>query len=378
LLLEAIAVRHEVHALCLRREAAAHGVPADAAIRSFERSALDRLLAMRHVLDPAFPLQSTAAWSRGLALAVRDAIRTGDFDVVHIEHIRALRYLPVHPRPPVLFDAVDCVSDLFRLAAAQQRRPLRWLYATEAGRLARAEANALAAVDRVLVASQRDATGLQQLDPRAPITVITNPVDLTRFTAGSDRRSETVVMTGKMSFHANAVAARWLCEEIWPAVRAQHPGARLAIAGAQPRSLRKEAAEDIDVIGYVDDLSGVIRSAAVAVAPLRYAVGVQNKVLEAMACATPVVATPAAVGDLDLRNGRDVLVAGDASEFAARIGFLLDNPDMAREIGNAGRRYVEAHHAPRVLADRLEAVYFELLQRTPSAIVEEAEIASGR
>jgi glycosyltransferase involved in cell wall biosynthesis len=242
--------------------------------------------------------------------------------------------------------------------------------------LAKLESQALDSVDRVLVASQRDADALRERNPHCRITVVTNPVDLERFTPGGGRRSPTVVMTGKMSFHANAVAASWFAEAVWPLVRARHHDARLVIAGAQPpRSVRRLAADDIRVTGYVDDLAETIRSAAVAVAPLRYAAGVQNKVLEAMACATPVVATPAAVGDLAVRHLHDVLIAERPDELAAHVRLLLRDHDFARDVGIAGRRYVERHHSIPALADRLEAEYRATLHRNATRPVHVALIA---
>ena len=165
-----------------------------------------------------------------------------------------------------------------------------------------------------------------------------------------------------MSFHANRVAARWLCDEIWPHVRSRHPEARLLIAGARPpAALLRRRSADVEVTGYVPELSRLIAGAAVAVAPLRYAVGIQNKVLEAMACAIPVVTTTAAVGDLRFEEGGHGFVANDARAFAERICWLLDDRRLAGEMGRAGRDYVERHHAIGPLADELDRYYHDTL-----------------
>src|SRR5206468_11149202 len=124
------------------------------------------------------------------------------------------------------------------------------IFRQEAGRLARFEAQAIASVARVLVASRRDAAGMRALWPQAPVSVLHNPVDLDRFRPGLRRSPNTVVFTGKMSFHANRVAARWLCDEIWPHVRSRHPQARLVIAGARPSaSLLRHRGVGIEVTG---------------------------------------------------------------------------------------------------------------------------------
>jgi len=312
----------------------------------------------------SYPLQSIGAASRSLANATHAAAQSGRYDLIHVEHVRALQYVPARPRIPVLFDAVDCVSHLFELAAVERRGAAGWLFRVEARRTARLEAIALAAADRVIVASEREAVELRKRTCGTAIGVVTNPVDLRRLTPGPAARSKTVVMSGKMSFHANALAARRLCSEIWPLVHAQHPDATLVIAGAAPSaSLRRQVGPNTVLTGYVADMARVLRSAAVSVAPMPYAVGVQNKILEALACATPVVATQAAAGDLRLRHGRELLIAEGSEALAARISFLLSNPDLARRIGNAGRRFVEAHHDVDMVADRLEEQYLEVVHR---------------
>src|SRR5436305_1819774 len=225
----------------------------------YRPTSLDRLAALRHLPDRAYPLQTMAVESLRMRQAVRRAIARTRYDVIHVEHVRAFPFVPLAERHRVLFDAVDCVSDLFAQAAPYQGRARGRIFRQEAGRLARFEAQAIASVARVLVASRRDAAGMRALWPPAPVSVLHNPVDLDRFRPGLRRSPNTVVFTGKMSFHANRVAAEWLCDEIWPRVRARHPEARLLLAGARPpRSLLRRRAADVSVTGYVPDLRALI------------------------------------------------------------------------------------------------------------------------
>jgi glycosyltransferase involved in cell wall biosynthesis len=142
-----------------------------------------------------------------------------------------------------------------------------------------------------------------------------------------------------MDYRPNAEAASWFAREVLPSVRQSVPDAAFYIVGSDPLpEVRKlERLPGVTVTGRVPDIRPYLAHASVAVAPLRIGRGVQNKVLEAMAMAVPVVATPEAIEGLEM-NG-EVLVASDAREFTDRIVSLLRSAKR-KEIGNRARAKV--------------------------------------
>ncbi len=116
---------------------------------------------------------------------------------------------------------------------------------------------------------------------------------------------------------------------------------------------------NIEVTGTVSDIRPFLQKATVAVAPLTYGAGIQNKVLEAMACGTPVVTTPKAVAALDIAHGRELLVAETEEQFAEAALALLNQPEVGRQIGMNGRLYVEKCHHWADIAAQLENIYLE-------------------
>jgi glycosyltransferase involved in cell wall biosynthesis len=104
-----------------------------------------------------------------------------------------------------------------------------------------------------------------------------------------------------------------------------------------------------------------LASATVATAPVPYGAGIQNKVLEALACGTPVVATPRAVAALQVKPGEQVLVGDGPVAFAEAILRLLRSAELRARLGRAGRRYVEQNHDWGTVASRLERVYQETI-----------------
>jgi len=147
-----------------------------------------------------------------------------------------------------------------------------------------------------------------------------------------------IVFTGQMDYAPNIDAVRWFAGEVMPRL----PNARFAIVGRKPsEAVRRLAGPRILVTGAVPDVRSWLTAAEVVAAPLRIARGIQNKVLEAMAMARPVVASPAAFEGIEAEPGRHLLVAGTAEAQAEAVSGLLDDPRRAEALGQAARRRME-------------------------------------
>jgi glycosyltransferase involved in cell wall biosynthesis len=289
------------------------------------------------------------------------------FDVVHVEHLRGAYYGLNLPRVPVVWDSVDCISYLFEQAARDSRSPSgRLMTRFDLRRTRRYEGWLVGQFERVLVTSQADRLALEELaagSAHGPVTVLPNGVDLDYFTPGATRHSNTLVFTGKMSYHANVTAALYLAQHIMPLVWRDKPGVQLTIVGANPprrvRRLAEQFPGQVEVTGSVPDLRPYLRQASVAVAPMRYGAGIQNKVLEAMACGAPVVATPQACAALSAIPGQHLLTGRDSRELGRAVIRLLDDPSLAARVGAAGRNYVEQCHDWGTVVQQLEGIYRE-------------------
>jgi glycosyltransferase involved in cell wall biosynthesis len=369
---------HHVHVVALRppEDAWAPIEPLKARCVGLELFGLTRQQTLMNALRAVpsrLPLQAAygrhaAAWRR-----IRALVATGEFDVLHVEHLRGALLAQQIAGIPIVLDAVDSISLLFdharRGAPGWRQRAMARL---DLGRTRRFEARLPFFCDRLVVTSSRDRDAFVALagpDAAERISVVPNGVATA---PPADRRSQgpdTIVFSGKMSYHANAAAADALVREIMPRVWASRADVRLVIAGRGPSRSLVDAARDprIAVTGFVDDLESHIRAATVAVAPLPYAVGVQNKVLEAMACGVPVVASRAAAQGIDATDGRDWLVAGDSADLAAAILRLLDDRRLQAEIGRAGREFVDRHHRWEQCAGQLVREYSQASERHQDA-----------
>jgi polysaccharide biosynthesis protein PslH len=373
------ALGHEVTLICL----AGRGEESEAlaALRRTCRevvvvttSARRAAAAALRALPSSLPLQ--AAYGASDALVREAQARADRHDVVHIEHLRGSSYGPPLSGCPLVLDAVDCISLLFERALRQSESwGSRARALLDLARSRRAEGRYGETFEQVVVASSEDAWALRQIQapgvPAPHIEVIPNGVDLDMFRpAGCKREAATLVLSGKMSYHANEAAALYLGREIMPRVWRERRDARCVIVGRDPTAPVRALAADprVAVVGGVPSISRFLQRATVAVAPLRYGVGIQNKVLEAMATATAVVATPQATVALGARAGEELAVAGTPEAFAATVLELLESPGRRAALGAAARRYVEANHNWRHSAARLADLYWAALAHGPSPL----------
>lgn len=332
------------------------------------------------------PLWAAYCKSPNLMHLLRDLTQSHRYDVAHVEHLRAAHFVRALPRElPTVFDAVDCITALRRQMAVQTggRAANRLLSWAEWAKLRRYEPRAYRVYGRIAVTSWHDADALQALASNLPpIDVVPNGVDLDYFHAntGTDTGketnffSDTLVFSGKMNYHANDDAARFLLDDVLPRLRQIRPGVRVVVAGSRPTQALQAAAArarsngEVIVTGYVDDLRPHLWGAWAAVCPMRVGVGIQNKVLEALAVGRPVVCTPLAARAFTpaSQNGSDAggplanalwVAHGPEALAQACAEVLALTPDGWERAGHAARQYVEDHHDWRQAADTFTQMY---------------------
>jgi len=280
------------------------------------------------------------------------------FDVTHAFMLRMLPYLARVDAPRVL-DALDSMTLRMRRNVQVERPPRSWLFREELRRVVEYERTVGASVERVLVASDRDRDSFAG----ASVVVIPNGVDAERFRPDPVRRRPgTIVFSGTMSYPPNVRAAVWFARECLPRVRADAPEARFVVAGAAPsREVRRLAVlPGVEVTGFVPSMADTLNTASVAIAPMQSGAGIQNKVLEAMACGRAVVTTTIGLGGIEARPDAEVIVADGADEFAGAVTRLLRDDGRAAELGQAARACVLERYTWDRAADAVDRIYAEL------------------
>jgi sugar transferase (PEP-CTERM/EpsH1 system associated) len=288
-------------------------------------------------LPTSMPLTHTLLDSPGVDAALADVVQANRPDVVlaYCSGVARLALTEHLKNIPLVLDMVDVDSAKWRALGRRTRSPLGWVYAREARCLGRFEAEIVAHARTTLVVNERERETLARACPRADIKVVANGIDLEQFRPSGHSRAGAprVVFCGVMNYQPNEEAALNLVQRIWPLVRAERHDARLLIVGAHPTARLRQAAErdsTIEVTGSVRDVRPYLWNAAVSVAPLITARGLQNKVLEALAADLPVVTTPAVAQGLPASALAGCIVAESEAESAAAILSLLRRSSTER------------------------------------------------
>ena len=264
-----------------------------------------------------------------------------------------------------ILDMVDIDSEKWRAYARCHRWPMRAIYAREADTLLALERQLVRQFDFTLFVSEAEASRFAVLAPESDgrIGWMDNGVDLETFSPKHTfaspyaRGSTNIVFTGTMNYWPNIDAVKWFAETTLPRVREKYWSANFYIVGTKPHQAvrRLDRNPGVVVTGRVPDVRPFLAHADVVVAPLRIARGTQNKILEAMAMARPVVATPEGFEGLRAIPGRDLLIAKTPDAIAQSIIDILDNrhPHLA----SAARRAVEDNHQWTRTLQALDAIF---------------------
>lgn len=262
------------------------------------------------------------------------------------------QYLTAYPDLHRVIDFVDVDSDKWGQYAERKPWPLNWVYRREARTLLAFERRIAGSFDASTFVSPAEAELFLQLAPECAgrVSHYSNGVDLEYFSPARDydnpypSSARVLAFTGAMDYWANVDAVAWFAREVFPAIHAQFPDARFYIVGSRPTAEVQALANDtIVVTGSVPDIRPYLAHAQIAVAPLRIARGIQNKVLEAMAMAKAVVVSPQALEGIAAEPGLEVLLAPDPAAFIAHIAAQLAQPDAM--LGQAARRRVEQSYS---------------------------------
>jgi glycosyltransferase involved in cell wall biosynthesis len=236
-----------------------------------------------------------------------------------------------------VFLDIDDPEHIRRLSAARVRGPIDLR--------TRLDLLKLRWFERRVVRRCRQAFVCQEQDAKAfvpPATVVPNTVVFPQAPPARDPDSKTVLFVGNLSGMANRDGLLWFVNHVWPVVLDRQPDCILRVVGKEAETvLNDDCGQNIQTVGFVEDIGQEYRRAHVAIAPIRFGTGTRIKILEAMSYGCPVISTPEGWDGIAATPGADLVEARDVSEMAAAIDRMITEPEWAQQIGSRGRLLVQ-------------------------------------
>lgn len=294
------------------------------------------------LFDRSMPLQCALYTSYAFRRKFREVEERFEPENLYSVTVRPLFNIDKSKKPLVV-DLIDSLGLNFFRRSASSNFIKKYLLAYEASRILNFERSVAQRAKQCFVVSHVDRAyiGLNG------INVLPLGIDFNQFEKKHCFNQEpTIVFGGNMFYQPNIEAALWFVNNCWSDVKILVPEARLVIAGNNPVPEIKSLEIDpkITVTGRVESMAAVINACQVAIAPMQSGSGMQNKILEAMACAVPVVATSIGLGDIKAIHNQDILIGDTPEAIVELVVFLLKNKNNRIKIGEAGYQYVREWH----------------------------------
>ena len=304
------------------------------------KGVLDYLYRLPH----AAPYSVTKYTDQAVRRAVAERLSSGKIDLAICDFLAAsLNFPDTLPIPCVLFQH-NVESSLWQRMATTETHSLRKLsYIYEAARMLRYERRTLGKFHHILAVSENDRQQMLEMDTRCEITVVPTGVDVAKFPVAppSTITPPRIVFTGSMDWEPNIDAMEYFCAQVWPRILSEYPDAIFQIVGRNPFArVQRLASQSVQVTGTVPSVKDYLRDATIVVVPLRIGGGTRLKIYEAMAMGKALVSTSIGAEGLSFENGRDLMLADDASSFADAILLLLRDGEVRRRFEHAARELV--------------------------------------
>jgi glycosyltransferase involved in cell wall biosynthesis len=260
--------------------------------------------------------------------------------------------------PSVLFQH-NVESEIWRRHADTAGNPVKkMLYRMEFRKMLRYERAAVRKFQHVIAVSENDRALMTKWVDGDRVTVVPTGVDLAQYRPAPnplDTSAPLVTFVGAMEWEPNVDGVEYFCAEVWPAIKAEVPQARLRIVGRNPdRRVQKWASNSInndnsiEVTGRVPSVVEHLRQSAVIIVPLRIGGGTRLKIYEAMATGKAVVSTTIGAEGLDVHHGHDIMLADDPRSFAQAVIMLLRDPELRRRYENAAAETAARYDWPAI------------------------------
>lgn len=362
--LESLARQHELHLLSF--VAGHEEIEYVEVLKEFckdvqvvKKSRLESIMTVGTNIWKPLPLQVLYYRSKKMVQLVKKKLATCTFDAAYIHLFRMAPYLESFQEIYRIVDLTDVISREIARSIPYRSLLSRLLYTFEYPRIHRYERIVARNFEEVWLIAEADRLELLRDCPDANIQVITNGIDTRHFFPnGEAPQQNSIIFTGHFGVAHNIDAALLLAYQILPIVQKTYPESTLTLVGAEPsvEVQKLDSLPGVRVTGFVPDLNTYLNRSTVFAAPLRFAAGVQNKVLEAMAAARPVITTSIVNEGLGASAGKELVIADTPQDMAREIIHLFQQPAVASKLGKAAKLFVTSRYTWDLVLNRINKI----------------------
>ncbi len=269
------------------------------------------------------PFQCLYHYEKSAAKKIKEVGTVFSPDKIFFQLLRTTAYASLFDPDNCVIDLMDCFSYNYLLRSKKSILFTGFFYQREYIRTKKYESQLLKRYSRIVIISQRDKFLLPENNES--VLVVPNGVMLQEENKGS--KNTDILFTGNLRYLPNIEAAKYLCKQIVPVLIKDSPGLKIMIAGANPHpAVLALQNQHIKVNKDIQDMNALKKSAKLFIAPMFLNTGIQNKILEAMACGIPALTTPQAADAIGAIPGYHLFIALSAQEFSKEAKTILEMP----------------------------------------------------
>lgn len=367
-LLKQLADKHEITLFALIKDQAEKKYiseiePYCQKVKVFKRS--KRPFTLRNVVKTAFssyPFLVMRNHVTQAVKAIKQELSNHNYDLIHAETFYMMPHLPQTQIPTIL--AEQTIEYLgYESYARKTPWPIKQLLNVDINKIKHWEKYYWQETDRLIVMSQQDKQYIENIiQDSDKIEVVANGVDINWFNQKAQKlpQKPTILYVGTFKWLPNIEAVEFLVEKVWPLIKNQLPQAQLKIVGNAPtkKILSYQQTEpDVIVTGRVPDIRGAFKKSHVLVAPVFSGKGTRYKILEAMACGTPIVASKTAVEGLNVKHQKQALISDNPQKMAQFTTQLIQDKQLWNKLSRQGHQFVEKNYDWPLIAAKLDKIY---------------------
>jgi sugar transferase (PEP-CTERM/EpsH1 system associated) len=320
---------------------------------------LSRFKIIRNLLNGIFksvPFQTSYYYSKEIADYIKSEIKIFKPDIIFCQLIRAAKFVEDINNIPKVIDYVDVISKGLERRICKSNIFMKILLKLEYRRAVKYEKSVSENFNEQIIITEED-KNLLQFEEKKKVRIIPNGIDFEFFKPIEHPKEYDLFFSGNLSYPPNIDAAEFLVKEIMPIVWMTDPNAKVLIAGASPKKrILSLASDKVHIKGWVDDIRDYYKTAKIFIAPLQIGTGLQNKLLQAMAMKMPCIVSELTQRGISQEKCDFMFVANEPEEYAEHVKTLLNDADVAKEIGERGFNYVKQNYEWKKIITDLENI----------------------